>query len=209
MLENFRVIIQRSSLPKEFATFDISRQDYLLKQQGFVLDETYEPVKLNYSQYKGSPSLDLDKREISYLVRGQVDSLFALKKLIKVVKEDKNSIAIFEDSPIAIKNHDECDNIAIGTSDDVRLLLRHNDLHVRNMMGFGVHVGIVDTGLNLSHLSSKGLNPNFDSLLSSTVNPDLTPGHALLDATSSLPVGHGTMCAFNVCSHLASALTGI
>jgi subtilisin family serine protease len=57
------------------------------------------------------------------------------------------------------------------------------------MDGTGVLVAVVDTGINLQYLQSQGLNPGFDSQRSWSPNPNDIPG--------SLPVGHGTMCAFD------------
>jgi len=62
------------------------------------------------------------------------------------------------------------------------------------MDGNGVLLAIVDNGINLAHLRSHGLNPNFSAERSWVPTrpegqPQLIPGQ--------LPVGHGTMCAFD------------
>jgi len=59
------------------------------------------------------------------------------------------------------------------------------------MDGYRVPVAIVDTGINLAHLESKGRDPKFSTQRSWTPAGVATkPGKH--------PVGHGTMCAYDV-----------
>ena len=61
-----------------------------------------------------------------------------------------------------------------------------------NLDGQGVLVAIVDSGVNMAYLNSRGKNPRFDAARSWSVDPiNLPPG--------SSPVDHGTMCAFDAC----------
>lgn len=64
-------------------------------------------------------------------------------------------------------------------------------LHDRDMDGTGVLVAIVDTGINVAHLNTHGKQPVFDAARSWAPRPELAPG--------AMPVGHGTMCAYDVC----------
>jgi Subtilase family len=200
MSEGIRVLIQRLIVPEreKSPTLGIDRQDSLFKLAGFSPDIDYKPVQLgslrDRASAKTSATLDMKHRKkISYLVRGQVDDIVALKKLIEAVEKDKNSIAVFTDPPIT--TFCESANDLIGHCDDVAEKLLRSTLHDAGMNGTGVYVGIVDTGLNLSHLKDRGLAPNFSSELSSTTNLSLRPGE--IPVTESLR--HGTMCAFNVC----------
>lgn len=78
-----------------------------------------------------------------------------------------------------------------GTDLDVERLLCVPRMKRYGMDGSGVLVAIVDTGINLAHLNAKGKTPGFDAARSWVPRAGLTPG--------SLPVGHGTMCAFDAC----------
>ena len=64
-------------------------------------------------------------------------------------------------------------------------------MKTKGMDGSGVLVAIVDTGVNMAYLNSRGKTPGFNAALSWSPNPAVTPGSA--------PVSHGTMCAFDVC----------
>jgi subtilisin family serine protease len=79
----------------------------------------------------------------------------------------------------------------MGTDTDVERLLCVPRLKECGMDGSGVLVAIVDTGVNVSYLNSHGKNPTFDATRSWTPVAGLVPG--------SLPVDHGTMCAFDAC----------
>jgi hypothetical protein len=71
-------------------------------------------------------------------------------------------------------------------------LLGVDRLKQRGMNGEGVLLAIVDTGINLAYLRSKGLNPNFNtarSWIPTSATPPASPGN--------MPVDHGTMCAFD------------
>ncbi|MEZ5776799.1 MAG: S8 family serine peptidase [Paracoccaceae bacterium] len=78
----------------------------------------------------------------------------------------------------------------LGNTADVKRLLCTSRLHARGMHGNGVLLAIVDTGINSAHLASKGLTPATDATRSWVPSAGMTPFDA--------PVGHGTMCAFDV-----------
>jgi hypothetical protein len=79
----------------------------------------------------------------------------------------------------------------LGADADVERLLCTATMRSRGMDGSGVLVAIVDTGVNMAYLNARGKNPTFNAVRSWTPNPAVMPGNA--------PVGHGTMCAFDVC----------
>ncbi len=78
-----------------------------------------------------------------------------------------------------------------GTDRTVESRLCTSALRRAGADGDGVLVAIVDTGINMAHIRSKGKNPGFDAARSWVPRAGLTPGN--------LPVGHGTMCAFDAC----------
>jgi hypothetical protein len=78
---------------------------------------------------------------------------------------------------------------AVGTDKDVAKLLCVDDLHKKAMTGAGVLLAVVDGGVNLAHLKTKGKPLPLDSARSWSYHAGTAPGAA--------PVGHGTMCAFD------------
>lgn len=79
----------------------------------------------------------------------------------------------------------------VGSWEDVGNLLDVTTLASRGLDGSNVAIGIVDTGINLSHLGNVlGWTPNLDSTNSWTPKGSTT-------AAGDYPVGHGTMCAFD------------
>lgn len=70
-------------------------------------------------------------------------------------------------------------------------LLDVKTLTAGSLDGTGVHVAVVDTGINMSHLQSIGRTQALDPARSWTPSGvPTTPG--------THPLGHGTMCAFDV-----------
>jgi hypothetical protein len=134
------------------------------------------------------PSLEPD----SVLVRGTIDEA-ALTPDRFAAGPVGDVVAIFAD-PV-IEPCLTCGNSPpLGTSRDVARLLDVPRLTRAGMDGSGVLVAIVDGGINLAHLQSLGLNPKLSSERSwvperSGNLPPLIPGQ--------MPVGHGTMCAFD------------
>lgn len=80
---------------------------------------------------------------------------------------------------------------AVGTAADVARVLCVPQMSQRGMNGSGVLLAIVDSGINLDFLRSRGLTPNFNGERSwvPPTSPFRIPG--------AFPVGHGTMCAFD------------
>jgi subtilisin family serine protease len=80
---------------------------------------------------------------------------------------------------------------AAGTDQDVAGLLGVPALAEAGMDGYRVPVAVVDTGINLAHLESKGRDPKFSTRRSwAPAGVATKPGRH--------PVGHGTMCAYDV-----------
>jgi len=79
---------------------------------------------------------------------------------------------------------------AQGTAADVGTLLGVSQLTSHGLTGADVTVAIVDTGINLAHLASKGHNQQLDAA------NHYTPA-GVATAAGQHPVDHGTMCAFD------------
>lgn len=121
----------------------------------------------------------------SYIVRGEMNEKDAAK-----VSKQKNVAGVFAD--IEIEPQLICPGSPpLGTHLTVESLLCAERLRRIGADGSGVLVAIVDSGVNMAYLNSKGKTPTFDAARSWVPHAGLTPG--------SLPVDHGTMCAFDAC----------
>lgn len=197
-----RVLIQMRHSPEiHDASMGMNMVPYSLpiSSAAFSLDTNYMPVQLPNKQPRESVGatevgrlFDFDAQpEVStYLVRGEVENEFALRALMLAVEGHDDGVGVFADpqiEPCIVCGGDA----PVGNDQNVENLLKVLQLHAKGMDGSDVMVAIVDTGINLAHLKSKGKTPNFDASKSWTPNPSITPGNA--------PVNHGTMCAFDVC----------
>lgn len=121
----------------------------------------------------------------SYIVRGEIEEEEA-----EALAERDDVVGVFAD--VAIQPMLICPGSApLGTDADVERLLCTQRLRAVGADGRSVLVAIVDTGVNMQYLATKGKTPNFDAARSWVPRAGLTPG--------SMPVGHGTMCAYDVC----------
>jgi subtilisin family serine protease len=129
--------------------------------------------------------LDVNLTVGNYIVRAVVD-----EDKIDNLRAANNVVEVYAD--VEIQPCLICPGSPpLGTAADVERLLCTAALHRSGMDGSGVLVAIVDTGVNMAYLNSKGKNPTFDAARSWVPRAGLVPG--------SLPVGHGTMCAYDVC----------
>ena len=196
-----RVLIQMQSMPELRAAMtaeSFTMTTEAVSIDGFSLDQSYTPVLVPNRQRREEVgarevgrlfSFDARPEVSTYLVRGEVADE-ALESLKAAVEQDPNAVGVFSDpriSAIAI-----CPgNNSVGNHRDVENLLQLPQLQAKGMDGSNVMVAIVDSGVNLAHLQSKGKTPQFDGSKSWTPISGLTPGN--------MPVDHGTMCAFDVC----------
>lgn len=168
---------------------------------GLDYDEAYPPVVLPRLVRREHPegelhdtaaslTFDLSPRASTYLVRGTVDDedVAALK-----AEADATGTVMNVYSDVLIAPMQVCPGSPpVGTDADVGRLLDTAKLHAHGMDGSGVLVAIVDSGVNMAYLNSRGKTPAFDPARSWAWDPaQVTPGAA--------PVGHGTMVAYDVC----------
>ncbi|MGD9359116.1 MAG: S8 family serine peptidase [Desulfobacterales bacterium] len=163
---------------------------------GCLLDSSFTPAKIPMRQPRSRVratevgrlfTFDTTDEASTYILRAEVEDEDGFKRLIEHVDQDPNGVGVFSD--VKITELAVCPPNAVGDVDSVKEQLQVSKLHTRGMDGTGVLVAVVDTGINLQYLQSQGLNPGFDSQRSWSPNPNDIPG--------SLPVGHGTMCAFD------------
>lgn len=170
------------------------------KLEGVSWDETYSPVELPRlvpSKESGDPRdvsarfmLDEDPQSMTYIVRGVVEDEAGLKALEQSAAAEAIVVQVYAD--VTIQPQLICPGSpAMGTDSDVEKLLCTQRMHECAMDGSGVLVAVVDTGINMEYLLSRGKRPNFDAARSWVPIPGLVPGF--------LPVGHGTMVAYDVC----------
>lgn len=141
---------------------------------------------LAMSVYDAAPfELAVGPDESTYIVRAEVD-----EAKLDDIAANRNVVGVFSD-PV-IEPQAVCPGSPpVGSDADVERLLCCAAMRQSRMDGTGVLVAIVDTGVNMAYLNSRGKTPTFDAGRSWAPRPGLTPG--------SMPVGHGTMCAFDAC----------
>lgn len=161
---------------------------------GVDIDPSYSPVplrELKPTAPSGDPSdlraplaLEMTPASTTYVVRAEIE-----EDQVDRVRAHPQVAGVFSDPSI-----EPCiicpGSLPLGDHHDVEALLCTSQLHKCGMDGKGVLVAVVDTGVNIAYLNSEGKHPSFNAGWSWTLMPG-TPG--------SLPVDHGTMCAFDVC----------
>jgi len=154
--------------------------------QRIEIDPTFSAVPIGVSeQSSGLESLGPDTSQ-DFAVRGfmDVDSP-------DDIPEEANGRPIFAD-PL-IEPFITCATTPpVGSDADVKTKLQIAQLHAKGLDGTKVAVAILDTGINVAHLQTKlGALPRHD-----VANSWTPPGSAV--SPFKHPVGHGTMCAYDV-----------
>jgi subtilisin family serine protease len=168
---------------------------------GLIIDPAYNPVQVptphadepGASPYRYSPAVTFSMApdEATYLVRGTMpDDPDEQQAALAEATARPEVVGVFADPVIST-----ClvcpGGPAVGSDQDVADLLGVKALADAGMDGYRVPVAIVDTGVNLAHLESKGRDPKFSRARSwNPAGVATRPGQH--------PVGHGTMCAYDV-----------
>jgi subtilisin family serine protease len=148
------------------------------------LDQAFAPVAIPSKQGLAFSTAAADS---TYVVRGQIPDDDPASVLALTSRGDV--AGVFADP--AIESTLICPGSpAMGKVADVASLLAVSKLKAAGMDGSGVHVAIVDTGINLAHLKSKGRQQQVDPALS------MTPA-GVPSGPGTHAVGHGTMCAYD------------
>lgn len=176
--------VRASAMPTGFETVS-----------GLEMDMSYSPVAIPVRRPRATSATTarhavagLSAHPSGYISRASV-SVSQMPELLDKADADPNIAGVFADPrivPVAV-----CPIGPVGTDEDVETLLQLDELRSRGMNGSGVKVVIVDTGVSIPYLNSRGKMPAFDGDLSWAPIPNQQLGN--------MPVDHGTMCGFDVC----------
>src|SRR5437867_290475 len=160
----------------------------LLHVPGFAPDVTYHPVRVagrlgspadrpaaRGFRYAGSGGGPID----SYAVRAIFDDEEAVHRLRR--ERGTDVVGVFADPAVSVFPSTYCGSGAIGTAEDVARWVGVSALRAHGLTGKGVHVAVVDTGIDGSRIPVAG---------GWAPGSDYVPGSAKPD--------HGTMVAYDV-----------
>lgn len=164
------------------------------RTRGLEIDTTFRPVQVPAVRSStGAPVFSLaqpldfsmEPEDSTYIVRGSVPD-----GAIGEVMTRPDIVSVFAD-PI-IESCPVCPgDSAVGLEADVADLLDVSRLQAAGLDGTGVRVAVVDTGIDIDYLQSRGRNPQLVTPESWTpVDVPTLPGKHR--------AGHGTMCAYDV-----------
>lgn len=167
---------------------------------GLVIDARYPPVQLPSVQTStgagvrslGQPLVfSLEPATSTYLVRGSIPDGASQAAALQSTIAHPDVVGVFSD-PL-IESTLVCgSSAAVGNAATVAARLSVAKLKAKGLNGSRVYLAIVDTGINLAHLKTKGIVPKLDVAKSwAPAGVATTPGKH--------PVAHGTMCAFDAC----------
>lgn len=166
----------------------------------FEIDAGYEPVQLPapIASEPGARRFALENpmefsfapTESTYVVRGTIPDADAANAALALAATHPDVVGVYSDPLIELMP--TCGTSPpVGNDADVARLLSVAGLNQGGLDGSRVHVAVVDSGINVAFLQSRGGTPNLDVASSGT--PSL-----ITTAPGQHPVGHGTMCAYDV-----------
>src|SRR6266576_4938992 len=160
----------------------------LLHVPGFALDDTYHPVRVagrlgspterpaargfRYARAEGGP---ID----TYAVRAIFDDEEAVHRLRR--ERGMDVVGVFAAHAVSVFPSAYCGSAAVGTADDVAHRLGVPALRALGLTGKGVHVAVVDTGIDGSRIPVAGGWAPGSGYVPGSAKPD-----------------HGTMVAYDV-----------
>jgi subtilisin family serine protease len=165
-----------------------------------ALDPTFAPIQLptpvpaepggNRFAFSQPLSFSMAPEDSTYLVRGELSDAEPLLAAQALTASRPEVAGVFSDPVI-----ESClvcpGSPPVGSDADVARLLGVRELGAGGMTGRDVLVAVVDSGINVAHLQSKGRQPKLNARKSWTPAGVATrPGNH--------PVDHGTMCAYDV-----------
>lgn len=197
-----RVLIQLRPSPMAAEAAAVGRPEPILTTAisaaiaGLTIDHTFPPVPLPSAKViTGAHLVSMDQPLMfattpsTYIVRGSIPDE-AVTPMYANLLSHPDVVGVFADPRI-----ETCvvcpGDPAVGSDADVARLLNVSSLQAAGMDGSNVFVAVVDTGINIAYLQSKGRTPFLDVANSFTPSgvPTMPGQH---------PVAHGTMCAYDV-----------
>ena len=199
-----RVLIQLRSRPAVRAALaaeePVSAADTAaagLTSAGLVLDQSFAPVQLPSARFEEGDDgrmlamagpLEFSEAATT-LVRGVIPDDDGQQEVLAAANAEPGVLGVFSD-PVVERCLTCIGDPPVGTATDVARLLAVTKLAAAGLTGEGVHLAIVDSGINVAHLKSKGQNPKLSAAKSFTpAGVPSRPGKHAVD--------HGTMCAFD------------
>lgn len=175
--------------------FDLSA----LADTGMVIDEEFPAVVVPKPEagphgrrllaLGHRPQFSFEPADVSYLVRGSVPDDDGQSAAVADLLSRPQVRGVFSDPVIATTPTCGGDP-PVGATVDVEERLDVEALRHAEMTGNGVRLAVVDSGINVKHLASKGMTQPLDAANSFTPTGVTTsPGEH--------PVDHGTMCAYD------------
>ncbi|WP_091746932.1 S8/S53 family peptidase [Methylobacterium sp. ap11] len=146
------------------------------------LDTTFAPVPLGQIGFTASLAMASPAAAPRFAVRAVMDETG------DPVTSTADGAQVFSDPTISHFLAPGCAAGPIGDRSHVASLLGVAGLAAKNLDGAGVAMAVMDTGINLAHLRSRGLNPTLDATLT------WSPGTGM---PGQYAVEHGTMCAYD------------
>jgi subtilase family protein len=173
----------------------------------FSLDASYAPVAVPtpVAEEPGADrfSLAAPRQFMStpaastHVVRGSIPDGVHQQSALSELASHPDVVGVFAD-PV-VESTLVCPGDApVGTDTDVKTQLGVSTLSAAGMDGSGVTVAVVDSGVNVAYLQSKGQSPTFSA------SKSFTPA-GVTSTAGKHPVAHGTMCAYDVALAAPSA----
>jgi subtilisin family serine protease len=171
-----------------------------LVPEGLVLDQAFDPIQLPSPRLEDdddgrvlamSMPLEFSTRpeQATILVRGVIPEDEGQQAVLAAASANPAVLGVYAD-PVVERCLTCIGDPPVGTHKDVARLLNVNKLTAAGMTGQGVHLAIVDTGMNVAHLRNKGQPAKLAAPKSFTPKGvPSKPGKHFVD--------HGTMCAFD------------
>ena len=148
------------------------------------LDQDFAAVPLSRMGTTAMFAMASPAQASKFVVRGEIDKAAAADIA------EQPGYDMFSDPTISNFDGGYCERAPVGGDRDVLENLGLGRMQELGLDGDGVGLAICDTGINLQHLQSKGLDPKLDGSLTS-----IPPGVG--GSPGSYPVDHGTMCAYD------------
>lgn len=114
----------------------------------------------------------------------------AAEQALAVATERAEVVGVYNDPPVALAQRRHTD-ASHGNAERVGELMSCDTLRDQGLTGNGVVVAVVDAGINMAYLHGRGRRNELDESLSYVApTSDRSAG--------DFPIGHGTLCAFQV-----------